>query len=53
MYEISIYGLSQMDKVQDKYVSGFPQKFKNTIPSFFHDQQCNIHDYLMHAQGSS
>ena len=28
--------------------TGFPQKFKNTIPRFFHDQQCNFHDYLMH-----
>ena len=29
--------------------SEFPQKFKNTISWFFHDQQCNFHDYLMHG----
>ena len=32
--------------------TGFPQKFKNTIPCFsiiFHDQQCNFHEYLMHS----
>ena len=33
--------------------TGFPQKFKNTTPwffhDFFHDQQYNFHDYLMHG----
>ena len=32
-------------------ISGFPQKFRNTIPWFVHDftfQQCNFHDYFMH-----
>ena len=29
--------------------SGFPQKFKNTIPWFFHDQQCNFNDFLMYG----
>ena len=31
------------------WVPGFPQKFKNTIPWFFHDQQCIFHDYLKHG----
>ena len=32
----------------------FPQKFKNTIPWFFHDQQlCNFYDSPMQAMASN
>ena len=38
-------------KIQPFYrvLTGLPQKFENTIPYLFHDQQCNFHDYLMHS----
>ena len=55
-----VYELSQLIKMKVHFVqqslisipgefNRIPQKFKNIIPWFFHDQQCNFYDYLMHS----